>query len=139
MWVGVPLLPQIGKSMDSLKYAVNGIRVLDPNKIVILRPSSYKEEKITPKEKKLESLRYIRDKYNDKYGRFIIYALIALLGALVNAQFQGVSLILSYPVLIIVHLLLPISIYLIGVICLLYSKHLGKMINRLLESKPKRS
>lgn len=108
MWVGVPLLPQIGKSMDSLKYAVNGIRVLDPNKIVILRPSSYKEEKITPKEKKLESLRYIRDKYNDKYGRFIIYALIALLGALVNAQFQGVSLILSYPVLIIVHLLLQL-------------------------------
>ena len=139
MWVGVPLLPQIDKSMDSLKYAVNGIRVLDPNKIVILRPSSYKEEKITSKEKKLESLRYIRDKYNDKYGRFIIYALIALLGALVNAQFQGISLILSYPVLIIVHLLLPISIYLIGIICLLYSKHLDKKINRLLESKPKRS
>lgn len=118
--------------MNSLKYVMYGSRILDPpNRTVILKPSTCEIKELTPEEKRLKSLRYVRDKCDDKYGSFTIYALIALLGVLVNAQLQGISLIFKYPILIPMYLSVPFGVYLIGVAFLLYSKYLDIKISKL--------
>lgn len=118
--------------MNSLEYAMYGSRILDPtNRTVILKPSTCEIKELTPEEKRLKSLRYVRDKCDDKYGSFTIYALIALLGVLVNAQLQGISLIFKYPILIPMYLSVPFGVYLIGVAFLLYSKYLDRKISKL--------
>lgn len=117
--------------MDSLKYIMYGSRILNPNKTVILKPSICEIDELTPEEKRLKNLRYVRDKYEDKYDNFILYALITLLGVLVNAQLQGISLIFKYPILIPIYLSVPFGIYLIGVVFLLYSKYLDRKISKL--------
>lgn len=134
-----PTSSSTDENMDSLKYAMYGTRILDPSRIVILRPSTCEIKELTPEEKKLKSLRYVRDKYDDKYGDFIIYALIALLSVMVNALLQGIPLVFKYPILIPMYLSIPVGVYLIGVIFLLYSKYLDRKISKLMESKPKRS
>lgn len=117
--------------MNSLEYAMYGSRILYPNRTVILKPSTCEIKELTPEEKRLKSLRYVRDKCDDKYGSFTIYALIALLGVLVNAQLQGISLIFKYPILIPMYLSVPFGVYLIGVAFLLYSKYLDRKISKL--------
>lgn len=125
--------------MDRLECMMYGTRIICPSKTVMLRPSTCEIKELTPEEKKLESLKYVRDKCDDKYGNFTIYALIVLMAVLVNTQLQGISLVFKYPILIPIYLSIPIGVYLIGVIFLLYSKYLDRKIIKLMESKPKRS
>lgn len=45
-----------------------GSRILYPNRTVILKPSTCEIKELTPEEKRLKSLRYVRDKCDDKYS-----------------------------------------------------------------------
>lgn len=117
--------------MDRSEYMMYNTRILCPNKTVILRPSTCEIKELTPKEKKLKSLREVRDKCDNKYSSFAIYALIVLMAVLVNAQLQGISLLFKYPILILIYLSIPVGVYLIGVIFLLYSIYLDRKISKL--------
>lgn len=105
--------------------------ILDPSKTVTLINSSYEEKELTLREKKLEDMKYLSDKYSDKYAQYIIYALLVLLAVIVNAILQGISLYFKYPVLILISLGIPFMVYLVGVIFLLYSKYLDRKISNL--------
>lgn len=105
--------------------------ILDPSKTIILINSYYKEKELTLREKKLEDMKYLSDKYRDKYASYIIYALLVLLVVTVNAVLQGISLYFKYPILILISLGIPFMVYLIGVIFLLYSRYLDRKISSL--------
>lgn len=109
----------------------SGIRVFDPTRTIILRTSVPDTSEEGPQEKLIMRLISKSDKYRDWYCNSIIMSFIALLAVLVNIL-VNINHFYNLPLLwILPHFIIPLMVYLVGLVLLLYSKVLDKRIRKI--------